>query len=306
MLSYIGRRIVLMIPSLFGVTVVVFGIMQLIPGDPAVYILGDQASEDAIEALRRRMGLDRPIVEQYISWVGGILRGNFGVSYRDASPVLPVLLSRFPATLELMLASMLLALGVGIPVGVLSAVHRNSFIDMVSRVFALAGHATPTFWRALMLILLFAFYLPIFPPSGRNGLSSIVLPAIALGTSMAGVIMRLTRSSVLEVLSDDYVRTARAKGLRDRVVVYRHALRNALLPVVTVIGIQVGNLLGGSVVTESVFAWPGIGRYAYLAMMQRDYTTVMGSLFLFSLIYMVINLLTDLSYGWLDPRVRYG
>ncbi|MEX2534507.1 MAG: ABC transporter permease [Trueperaceae bacterium] len=306
MLTYIGRRIALMIPSLFGVTVVVFGIMQMIPGDPAVYILGDQASEEAVQALRRRMGLDRPLLEQYVAWVIGILRGDFGVSYRDASPVLPVLLGRFPATLELMLASMVLALGLGIPVGVLSAVHRNSVIDTVSRVFALAGHATPTFWRALMLILLFAFYVPIFPPSGRNGLASIVLPAIALGSSMAGVIMRLTRSSVLEVLSDDYVRTARAKGLRERVVVYRHALRNALLPVATIIGIQVGNLLGGSVVTETVFAWPGIGRYAYLAMMQRDYTTVMGSLFLFSLIYMVINLLTDLSYGWLDPRVRYG
>lgn len=306
MLSYIGRRMALMVPSLLGVTIVVFAIMQLIPGDPAMYILGDQASEEAAQALRRRMGLDRPLPEQYLTWVFGILRGDFGVSYRDASPVLPILLARFPATLELMLASMVLALGLGVPVGVLSAVYRNSFIDGFSRIFALAGHATPTFWRALMLILVFAYYIPIFPPSGRSGLSSVVLPAIALGTSMAGVIMRLTRSSLLEVLGDDYVRTARAKGLQDRVVTYRHALRNALLPVATVIGIQVGNLLGGSVVTETVFAWPGIGRYAYLAMMQRDYTTVMGSLFLFSLIYMVINLLTDLSYGWLDPRVRYA
>jgi len=306
MRRYLVGRLAAMALTLLLVTLMVFVIINLTPGDPVAFMLGPSASQAQVLQIRHLLGLDQPVWQRYLSWLWRIAHGNFGVSLRSGAPVLPTLLQRLPATVELMAGAMIVALVLGISVGVLSAVKRNSFVDALSRVVALAGISMPGFWFALIAILIFAYYVPLFPPSGAGGLRHLVLPACTLGFSLAGIIMRLTRSSMLEVLGQDYIRTARAKGLRERLVLYRHALRNALLPVTTVVGLQVAALLGGTVTIETVFAWPGLGFFTYQAMLVRDYPVIMGSLFLYAAFYLVVNLVTDLAYVVADPRIAYG
>ncbi len=305
MQTYILKRLLQAIPVLFIVTLIVFSLLHFLPGCPAANILGEEATGAQIERLRETMGLNRPIYIQYLEWVGGILRGDFGTSLRDGREVFPTLMRRLPATLHLVLASLFISTLIGIPVGVISAVRQNSLLDSFSRVFALLGVSIPNFWLGLMLILLFSYHLGWLPASGRGTLAHLIMPSIALGTASAGLITRLTRSSMLEVIRTDFIRTARSKGLIERRVIYGHALKNALLPVTTIVGLQMGYRLGGSLITEAVFAYPGIGHFTYERLLARDMPVVMGNLFLFALMFILINLLTDITYGFLDPRIRY-
>lgn len=305
MSTFLIRRIVHTGFVVLAVTIIVFGIIQLTPGDPILLMLGDQATPEMVDRLRSQMGFDRPLVVRYLSWLGGVLRGDFGTGLRDGLPVLPALMSRLPATLVLLVSSMLLAAAIGIPLGVISAIRRNSLVDAVSRIVALLGISMPSFWTGVMLIYFFGYMLRWFPISGYGSLAHVVLPSLALGLTSAALVARLCRSAMLDVMRKDYVRTARAKGLAESVVIFRHAMRNALIPVVTVIGLQAGYLLGGSVAVETVFAWPGMGLFSYQRLMQRDYSMIMGSLFLYSLLFALVNLLTDLLYVWIDPRIRY-
>jgi peptide/nickel transport system permease protein len=302
-----------MLPVLFGISVLVFLLVHLIPGDVAQILLGTQATDQQIETLRRTFGLDRPLPLQYLDWLSHILRGDFGVSFRTNRPVLPDLVSRFGVTLQLTLVSMIVALVVAIPLGVASAANRGRGSDAVARVLALLGLSIPNFWLGTLLILFVSLVLHWLPPVGFVSLldnpwlaiQTLILPSLALGTAVAAFIMRLVRSSLLEVLRQDYVRTARAKGLHDRTVLYRHALKNAFIPVLTVIGVQVGYLLGGAVIIESIFSLPGMGRFLLDSISNRDYSIVQGGVLFIALIFSLVNLSVDLVYGWLDPRIRY-
>jgi peptide/nickel transport system permease protein len=333
MLRYTLRRLVALIPVLIGVSVVVFLFLHLIPGDPASAMLGDHATPDAIARLRAAYGLDDPWPTQYALFVGHLLQGDLGHSIRSNNAVSAELGQRFPATAELTLVAMLIAVLVGVPAGILSATRRGSAIDHASVVVALAGVSMPIFWLGLMLAWFFGVQLKWLPFSARldtgarfvpitnlllldsvlrgdwgifvQTLRHLALPAVALSTVPMAIIARMTRGAMLEVLGQDYVRTARAKGLRDRVVIGGHALKNALLPVVTVVGLQVGALLSGAILTETIFSWPGIGRWVYESIQFRDYPVVQAMTLLIALIFVVANLLVDLSYAWLDPRVRY-
>jgi len=286
-------------------TLVVFLMLHLSGGDPALALAGDNASEEVLAVIRQRLGLDRPLQVRYLAWVGGIVRGDLGTSLIDGRPVLPTIARALPATLLLMAGAMVVSLGIGLPAGILSALNRHSAIDHASRLFALAGVSIPGFWLGLILILLLAYRWPILPLAGYGTLRHLVLPSLTLGTAMAALLMRLTRASLLEVLREDYMRTAYAKGLARGRAVFKHALRNGMLPIVTAIGLEIGILLGGTVIVESIFSWPGIGRLAYVRMLQRDAPMVMGNLLIYGMIFGVVNLLTDLSYAFLDPRIRY-
>ena len=286
-------------------TLVVFLMLHLSGGDPALALAGDNASEEVLAVIRQRLGLDRPLQVRYLAWVGGIVRGDLGTSLIDGRPVLPTIARALPATLLLMAGAMVVSLGIGLPAGILSALNRHSAIDHASRLFALAGVSIPGFWLGLILILLLAYRWPILPLAGYGTLRHLVLPSLTLGTAMAALLMRLTRASLLEVLREDYMRTAYAKGLALGHAVFKHALRNGMLPIVTAIGLEIGILLGGTVIVESIFSWPGIGRLAYVRMLQRDAPMVMGNLLIYGMIFGVVNLLTDLSYAFLDPRIRY-
>ena len=300
-------------PVLFGISVLVFGLVHLIPGDVAQILLGTQATDQQIETLRRSFGLDRPLPVQYLDWVSHVLQGDFGVSLRTSRPVLPDLVSRFGVTLQLTVVSMVIALAVAIPLGVASAANRGRISDALSRVLALLGLSIPNFWLGTMLILFVSLILHWLPPVGFVslldnpwlGLQTLILPSLSLGTAVAAFIMRMVRSSLLEVLRQDYIRTANAKGLRDNVVLYRHALKNAFIPVLTVIGVQIGYLLGGAVIIESIFSLPGMGRFLLDSINNRDYSIVQGGVLLIALIFSLVNLSVDLVYGWLDPRIRY-
>ncbi|MCE5242289.1 MAG: ABC transporter permease [Syntrophobacteraceae bacterium] len=305
MLGYIAKRLFQSIGVLIGVTILVFCLIQLIPGGPALMILGEDASAEQIAMVNHKLGLDRPLHIQYLDWLGKVCLGDFGRSFQDNREILPDLLSRMPATLELLVAAMFVAMLIGIPIGIASAVRRNSILDNVGRVFALLGVSMPSFWIGLLLILIFAKDLRWLPSAGREGWTSVIMPALALGFAMAGILMRMVRSSVLEVLREDYLKTARAKGLSEKVVILKHAMRNAILPVITTIALQVGNLLGGTVVIETVFAWPGIGRFCYMRMLQRDIPTIMGNLLLYAILVCILNIITDLLYALFDPRIRY-
>jgi peptide/nickel transport system permease protein len=301
------------VPVLFGISVLVFGLVHLIPGDVAQVLLGTQATDQQIETLRRSFGLDRPLPVQYVDWLSHILQGDFGVSLRTSRPVLPDLVSRFGVTLQLTVVSMVIALAVAIPLGVASAANRAKTSDALARVLALLGLSIPNFWLGTMLILFVSLVLHWLPPVGFVslldnpwlGLQTLILPALALGTAVAAFIMRMVRSSLLEVLRQDYIRTANAKGLHDNAVLYRHALKNAFIPVLTVIGVQVGYLLGGAVIIESIFSLPGMGRFLLDSINNRDYSIVQGGVLLIALIFSLVNLSVDLVYGWLDPRIRY-
>jgi peptide/nickel transport system permease protein len=313
MTQYAVRRVLAIVPVLFGISVLVFLLVHLIPGDVAQVLLGTQATDQQLETLRRSFGLDRPLPVQYVDWLTHILRGDFGVSFRTNRPVLPDLLSRFGVTLQLTLTSMLIALALAIPLGAASAANRGKVSDAVSRVAALLGLSIPNFWLGTLLILFVSINLHWLPPVGFVslldnpwlGVQSLILPALALGTAVAAFIMRMVRSSVLEVLGQDFIRTAHAKGLPETRVLYRHALKNAFIPVLTVIGVQIGYLLGGAVIIESIFSLPGMGRFLLDSISNRDYSIVQGGVLLIALIFSLVNLSVDLVYGWLDPRIRY-
>lgn len=305
MSQYILRRLALMVPVLFGVSVVVFAMVRMIPGDPARIMAGEAATEEVVERIREQLGLNKHPVIQYGIFLQNLLRGDLGRSTLSRLPVLDELGAALPATFELAAASMLIALAIGISTGVLSAVRPNSWIDAVSMFIALLGVSMPVFWLGLMLMLLFSLHLGWFPTAGHGTWRHLVLPAVTLGLSSAAIIARMTRSSMLEVLRQDYVRTARAKGVPERGVVLRHAFRNALIPVVTVMGLQFGNLLGGAVLTETVFAWPGIGRLMVGAITARDYPVVQGAVLTVAVGFILINLLVDVLYAYIDPTIRY-
>ncbi len=306
--AYVARRLLFLAPALLGISLLAFGLANLAPGDPAQMILlrrtGELPAEAAVERLRRQLGLDDPYPVRYAHWLADAARGDLGTSYRTGQPVLQDLLENFPATLELAVAALGISLLIALPVGILSAVRRNSAIDHTSRLAALIGASLPSFWLGYLLILLFSVRFPLLPVAGRGGWEHLVLPALTLGIGGAAGLTRLTRSSLLEELQNDYVRTARAKGLPERRVIGRHALRNALNPIVTLTGIRFGALLGGAVVVETVFAWPGIGKYVVDSIYDRDYPAIQGFVLGMGVVFVLLNLLVDLAYVWLDPRIR--
>ncbi len=305
MTSYILRRMLVLIPTLIGITIVVFAVTLFIPGDPAMILLGQQATVEQVEILREDLGLDAPAHIRYFGWLKDIIRGDFGRSLIDRRPVLPVLFRRFPATLQLLFFGVVLSTAIGIPVGILCAVYPNTKLDAIARILSLIGVSTPSFWLALLLLLLFSYHLRLLPMTGYQGLEYLLLPGLALGAQLIGLLTRLTRSTMLDKLQEDYIRTARSKGLAERVVLYKHTLRNAMLPLITIIGLRIGHLLGGTVVIETVFDWPGVGRYAYTRMLQRDYPAIMANLLVFAFFFCIINLITDILYGLFDPRIKY-
>ena len=306
--QYILRRLVLLIPIWLGITLMAFGLGRLAPGDPARLIAERQVdgmpTPQQVERVREEYGLDAALPIQYARWVGNALRGDLGVSFKIGGPVLQELARRFPATLEIAVYGMLVGCALALPLGVLAAVRRGSGADHASRLVALAGASLPSFWLAFLLIIVFAVQMRLLPVSGRGTPRHLVLPAITLGVALAAPLTRLTRSSMLEVLGEDYVRTARAKGLHERAVLGVHALRNALLPVVTVAGMSFGHLLGGAVIVETVFAWPGVGKLVVDSIFDRDYPLIQGYVLFMGTIFVLINLSVDLLYVWLDPRMR--
>lgn len=306
MTRYIARRLLVSIPTILAVTVLVFAMLQLVPGDPAEIFLGENRSTPELLAqIRHDMGLDRPLYVQYLSYMGGVLRGDLGESLFNNQPVLQQILDAFPYTLELALSALLISTILGVSLGVLSALKHNTWIDTLAMGFALIGVSMPVFWLGLLLILLFSVRLQWFPPMGQGGLDRLVLPALALGLLSAATLARLVRSSMLDTLSEDYVRTARAKGLRARTVTVRHALRNALIPAVTVLGLQFGALLSGAVLTETIFARQGLGRMYVESILNKDITMVQGLTLVLAVFVVVINIVVDISYAWLDPRIHY-
>ena len=333
MRRYAIRRGLTIVPVLLGVSLLVFSFIHLIPGDPALTMLGERATPEKVAEVRARLGLDRPIWQQYVLYIGKALRGDLGVSIIRGDPVASDLLRRFPATVELATASMVVAIALGIPIGVASAVWRNSLLDSLARLGALTGVSMPIFWLGLVLAWFFGVQLRILPtgfrlssgtafvpwtnfvildallqgdgPALADAVRHLILPALALATIPLAVIARMTRASMLEVLSREYIRTAEAKGLSRRVVILRHALRNALLPVLTVVGLQVGRLLAGAILTETIFSWPGIGLWVYESIESRDYAIVQGVSLFIAVIVVGVNLLTDVLYAAVDPRIKY-
>ncbi len=306
MAAYLIRRVLLFIPTLWVAITLVFVIFRLIPGDPAQLAAGESASQEVVETIRRDMGLDKPIAVQYVRYLGDLVQGDLGHSRVYQGGVGDEILNRLPATLKLALAAMLIATVVGVTLGIISAIRPSSWIDYLSMVTAVGGVSMPAFWLGLMLIIVFSVKLDLFPVAGYNQQSAIVLPAVTLAAHQMAVLARITRSSMLGVLSQDYMRTARAKGLHERPVILRHALRNALIPTITIAGMQLGYLLGGSLVVETVFAWPGLGRLMIDSIQLRDYTMIQAIVLVFAVLMLLVNLLVDVLYGVIDPRVSYG
>ncbi len=304
MKQLIIKRLLLLLPVVWGVVTIVFLLIHFIPGDPVDIMLGEQAMMAERELLRQQLGLDQPVLVQYGRYLKGLVLFDLGNSVYSGEPVFKRLADRYPATLLLAVASMLVALLLAIPLGILAAAHKDSWIDSGSRVAALIGISMPNFWLGPLLILVFAYKLDIFPIGGRDSPMSIVLPAITLGTALAALLTRMTRSTILDVIHADYIRTARAKGVPPWKVYTKHALKNALLPVITILGLQFGALLAGAIITETIFSWPGIGLEIIEAIQKRDYPMVQGCVLTISLSYVVVNLLTDLLYAVVDPRVR--
>ncbi len=300
---FLARRLAQAVVVVLGVSFVVFLILHL-TGDPALLLLPPDATADEIRAFRDAMGFNDPFLVQYGRFLRGVVRGNFGQSLRHGEPAMTLVVERLPATLELAGAAMLIALGLAIPAGIVSAVRRNTPLDYVSTTVALLGQSMPTFWLGIMLILVFSVWLQVLPSSGRGDVQHLLLPAVTLGLFTTARMMRLTRSGMLEVLGQDYIRTARAKGVSEPPIVWKHALRNAAVPIMTIAGIELGTLLGGSVVTETIFAWPGVGRLSVQAIYNRDYPVVQAAVFLLSTTFVGVNLLVDLAYSYLDPRIR--
>lgn len=303
--AYIRRRLLQSIFVVWGVSVLVFFLLRLAPGDPVALLLAETATPEQMDAAREKWGLNDPIPVQYMVFMSHALRGDLGDSLFFQQPALEVLMERMPATLQLSAAALLFSLSVAIPVGVLSALKRDTVWDYLGTGLAMLGQAIPPYWLGIMLILIFSVLLGWFPTSGRGTIWHLVLPAITLGSVLMALVTRLVRSGMLDVLSEDYVRTARAKGLPERTIIVRHALRNILIPLVTVIGLQLGALFGGAVITESIFAWPGVGRLALQAINARDYPLVQASVLVISVVYVFLNLAVDILYVYLDPRIRY-
>ena len=297
-------RLLTALITLFGVVTIVFFLIHLIPGDPVEYMLGDSAKPADREALRDRLGLNQPIASQYVSYLSGVVRFDLGESLHSGESVSALLMERLPATVELTIAALLVAIAVALPLGVMAARNRGTPFDSGAMTASLLGVSIPNFWLGPMLILLFSMWLGWTPVSGRGQPGSLILPAITLGTALAAVLARMVRSTLLEVLNDDYIRTARAKGLTERRVVWRHALSNAMLPIITLLGLQLGALLAGAVITETVFSWPGIGSLLIESIQKRDYPLVQGCVLLVAVTYLVVNTSTDLLYTWIDPRTR--
>lgn len=305
MLQYTLRRVLIAIPSILGVMIIVFAMVRLAPGDPAQLLAGEFADAETIELIRERFGLNQSIPEQFLRFVGGVAQGDLGRSTRSNREVTADLAVYFPNTLELALGAIVVAIVFGIPMGIIAALRPNTPVDLVVMLAALLGVSMPVFWFGLLAILIFSVELGWFPVAGRGTLRHLVLPAITLSASSLAIIARMTRSSMLEVLGQDFVRTARAKGLFGRAVVLKHALRNALVPVVTVVGLQFGALLAGAVITETVFTWPGIGSLLVQSILARDYPVVQGAVLLIAVSFIFVNLIVDLIYGYIDPRIRY-
>lgn len=312
MFKYILRRLLLSIPTLLAVLTLVFVIVRILPGDPAVAVLGDNASQEAVEALREKMGLNYPLPVQYLQFLGGLLRGDLGKSMINGKSIAEQIISVLPFTLDLTIASVLVGIIMGVPLGIVTALRRNSVADYAGRVFSLAGLSIPAFYLGILLMLIFGVWVDLFPVVGagkRDILSSrlnhLVLPSFTLGLIMTAYVTRMTRSAMLNIMGEDYVRTARAKGLADRIVLTRHALRSALIPIVSIVGLFTISLIGSSVMTETVFNRPGLGKLMVGAMKQRDYTMLQSIMVIYAFMIVVINLLVDLLYGFVDPRVRY-
>jgi peptide/nickel transport system permease protein len=307
LLSYVVRRLFHTLIVLFGISLIVFFAIRL-TGDPAVAMFqgAGEPSKEALDQIRKALGLDKPLWQQYLLFIGDMLTGDMGVSFRNQQPVLQLIMERMGATLTLAFAGIFVAVLIAFPVGILSAVKRGSFMDMFGRIFSLIGISFPNFWLAIMLILIFAVNLQWLPASGYNGFEYLILPAISLGLILSGVLARLIRSSMLDVLHQHYIRTARAKGVAEWVVIIRHALRNALIPTITFLGLQFGALLGGVVILEQVFSWPGVGRLVIDAINDRDYPLVQGSVLILAFMLMLVNLFVDLLYGIIDPRIKLG
>ena len=304
-LRFLARRLVLTIPVLLGVATLVFSLIHLIPGDPAQAMLGETASEEDVAALRSKLGLDRPLVEQYGAFLSGAIRGDLGTSLRTSQPVTQAILERVPATFELAAAAMFVSLAFSIPLGIVAAVKRGTAVDHAATTLSLLGVSVPNFWLGPLLAIVFSIELGWLPVSGRGTPAHLILPAISLGAALAAILARMTRATLLEELREPYVQAARARGASRWRAVLRHAFRNSLIPVVTLIGLQFGAVLTGAVITESVFAWPGIGRLLIQSIGFRDYPLVQGCILLIAVTYVAMNLLTDLVYGVLDPRIRY-
>jgi peptide/nickel transport system permease protein len=335
MWKYIVKRLLSLIPVLLGITLLVFGLLHLIPGDPATVLLGERATPEQIEAARQRLGLNQPLPLQYLVFLANIARLDFGTSILSGIPIIEEISNRFPATFELSVAAMLIAIFLGIPAGIFAAIRKNSFLDNLTMSGSLIGVSLPVYWLGLLLIYLFAVNLQWLPPSGRisvdtgftfqpitgfylldsilkldiillqDVLSHLILPAITLGTIPLAIIARITRSAMLEVLSQDYIRTARAKGLPEYLVIFQHGLKNAFLPISTTIGLQFGTLLGGAILTETIFSWPGIGSWIYEGILARDYPVVQGGVVFVSVTFVIINLIVDIFYIFFDPRIQY-
>lgn len=335
MFKYILKRLLSLFPVLIGITLLVFTLLHLIPGDPAVVLLGERATPEQIESLRQQLGLNQPLPIQYFNFFFNVIRFDFGKSIMSGIPIIDEIKTRWPATFELSVASMLIALILGIPAGIFAAIRKNTWLDNLLMSGSLIGVSLPVYWLGLLLIYLFAVNFQLLPPSGRisveagfnfqpitgfylldsllkldiktlqDVLSHLILPAITLGTIPLAIIARITRSAMLEVLSQDYIRTARAKGVPEYFVILKHALKNAFLPINTTIGLQFGTLLGGAILTETIFSWPGIGSWIYEGILARDYPVVQGGVIFVSVTFVLINLLVDLSYTFLDPRIQF-
>ena len=310
MIRFVAVRLALSVPTLLLVLTVVFVLVRIVPGDPALVVLGDQASQEAIAALRVRLGLDRPLMEQYFAFIVNAVQGDWGTSLVTGQPVLSEVAAVLPYTIDLTLASILVGVVLGVPCGIWAALRRNSLVDYATRVLSLIGLSFPSFVSGILLLLVFAIQLPWFPVINAGGLGdpvvrlrNLVLPSACLGLIMAGYVTRVTRSAMLEVLSEDYIRTARAKGMPRRVIIWQHALRNALIPVITVVGLYLGILIGNSVLVEIVFARPGLGKLIVGALNQRDYTMLQGLMVVYAFVIVLVNLVTDLTYSLVDPRV---
>jgi peptide/nickel transport system permease protein len=306
MARYIAQRLLTLIPILFGVTVIVFGIMKLVPGDPALMAAGVDARLEDVARIRAYLGLDRPIHEQYLSFVANAITGNFGVSARTRRPVIEEVGARFPATAELAIAGLLVSMAIGVTAGIISATKQYTIWDNLVMTVALLGVSMPVFWLGLMMMMLFSVELGWLPTTGRGTWQQLIMPSFALGFGSAAIVARQTRSAMLEVLRQDYVQTARSKGLPERAVILRHALKNAAIPSVTIIGLQFGGMLGGTVITETVFAWPGMGRLIVEAIGFRDLQVVQAGILILATIFVLTNLIVDLLYVYLDPRIKYG
>lgn len=301
---YIIKRLLMLIPVLLGVAFIIYAIMNVAEGDPVYQVAGPDATEEQLDALREEMGLNGSLLERYFRYIFKLLRGDLGTSYVSKMDVMQLYLQRLPNTLKLASVAMIVAVVISVPFGIVAAVNQNSIKDTVSMILALLGLSMPNFWLGLLLMLLFSLKLGWFPSGGAEGLRSVVLPAVTVGVGLAALLTRTTRSSMLDVLRQDYLRTARAKGVSEKRVVFHHALRNALIPIITIFGVQFSNVLGGSVLAETVFAWPGVGRLVVDAIDQRDIPTVTGALIMTTMLVTIVNLIVDIVYAYVDPRIK--